>query len=154
LPGQFVTVFGLAFPNGADGPAQILQRSFVVPIPALVVLKFLGPEPSPALWLVGHPTPFVCVPEATMHKDHLAPGREHQVRLAWKVPDVEAVPVAKRMCNLPNPPLWLRILAPDTRHPGTALLLCECVHATDAVTCRWRLILAPFHPKPMRLQAR
>lgn len=71
----------------------------------------------------------MAVPEATVHEDHPATPRKHQVGPSRQTGTMQPVSVAKPVSQSAHDKLGPRVLSPDPAHALTALGRGKRVHA-------------------------
>jgi hypothetical protein len=58
----------------------------------------------------------MAVPKASVYKNDLATGREHQIRLARKVGNMQSIAIPEGVGHLAHCEFGFRILGTDSRH--------------------------------------
>lgn len=125
----------LAFPNGKHGPKGHFEGCDVLGVPFPVSLQFWCPviavrsryPPVRAAWVP------MLMPEASVHKDHLAARRKYKVGLARKILAMQPITVAHSVDKAANQHFGLHALALDAPHVFGAVLGGELVHHRQLV---------------------
>lgn len=115
--------FEATLPDNSDAPRVCAKLFHDHNIARERSLEFVPPEFDVGRWRRRKPTPFMPVPEASMHKDHCAVSGKHKIRPARHGRYVRPVPEAKRMQQLSETHLRPRVPPSYPGHHSRSCLL-------------------------------
>lgn len=78
--------------------------------------KLAYPEICAAFGGIAESTIFVSMPKASVNEDNQTKAAQHDIRLSWKVPDIESVPVSRGMEIFPDKQLGVGICSFNLSH--------------------------------------
>lgn len=135
LHSGFESVFGqVARPQRNHLPAVGAEQFFVLPVPFAVAVNLCLPECRIGFRQYELPATFVPVPKTPINKYRRSVLAHHDVRFARHAPDIQPVPVSVYPQPFPYCHLRLCPLAAYMRHTAVALLRCQNVGHSFAIT--------------------
>ena len=113
-------ILQLAFPYRHYSPTVLFKQCDIALVPPSVPRKLGKPVLAVVRRNVCMDASLMVVPKAPIHKDDLAPRREHQIRASGQVISMQSIPVSETMEQSPHQSLRSGVFRLDPGHDSAS----------------------------------